>query len=60
MRKRKCGFCGREMDDSELKKEWVNCWAPDVGHECDYIEEKCPYCGWASDRIEDQMDSWVY
>jgi hypothetical protein len=57
---RKCGYCGKEIDESELIKETVNCWAPDVGHECDYIEEKCPHCGWYSDRIEDQLESWVY
>ena len=57
---RKCGYCGREMDDSELIRETVNCWTPDAGHECDYIEEKCPHCGWRSMNIEDQFESWVY
>ena len=57
---RKCGYCGKEIDESELIKETINCWAPDVGHECDYIEETCPNCGWYSECIEDQLDSWVY
>ena len=53
---RKCGFCGKEMDDSELIKEELQF----KDSECNYIEEKCPYCGWHSMNIEDQLESWVY
>ena len=56
---RKCGYCDKEIDESELIKETVNCWAPDVGHECDYIEEICPYCGWHSINIEDKPEIFI-
>lgn len=57
---RKCGYCGKEMDDSEVIKKTINCWTPYTGHDLDYVEEKCPYCGHASELIEDQFEEfWV-
>ena len=43
------------MDDSELIKEELRF----IDSECNYIEEKCPYCGHASERIEDEFEEWV-
>lgn len=53
---RKCGYCGTEMDESDLIKEEIHF----VDHDCDFVEETCPYCGWHSEIIEDQLESWAY
>ena len=34
-----CQSCGKEMDDSELIRETINCWTPYTGHDLDYVEE---------------------
>ena len=59
MATKKCGYCGREVDITKIEKNEVNCWNPSSGHECDYTEEVCPYCGYRSISISDTPNEFV-
>ena len=53
---RKCGYCGKEMNDNEVKDYHPN---PDSSWENDLDEEQCPYCGYHSTLIEDQFEECI-